>query len=123
MNDTSMDIILLVTRLLYAASLLGHAWRKVKDVGAFSERHGLPIFIGGAVTYAQFVAASMIALGLAFAWSTIVAAAITAMAALKLAFVNRVPFIGNGGANWDHALTHCLCGVLLLLSGPGKYAL
>ena len=54
-RSSAVDVALLLLRVFVGVAFVLHGWGKVRDVGGFSAANGVPVFLGAAAAYVQFV--------------------------------------------------------------------
>ena len=121
--EKSTDIALLILRLFFGLAMVyGHGWGKLmRFFGEDPLKFGDPIGIGPIpslvlVTFAEFLCALLLALGLFTRWSLIPLIIAMAVAA----------FIAHGGdpfPKMEKSLMYLAAYLALFLTGPGWYSL
>lgn len=120
----SPDLGLLVLRLGFALSLFGlHGWGKLTNFSNMGPNFADPWGLGGSFTlalavFAEVVCAGLVALGLFTRLSALVCV-INMLAAFVIVHGGRLAGQNNG----ELAFTYLLAFVVILIAGPGRFAL
>ncbi|MDB4928702.1 MAG: putative rane protein [Myxococcaceae bacterium] len=115
---------LLLLRLYAGAALMGHGWAKIQNPMHWMDR--APDAPPGVLQALAAVAEFFGGLGLIVGLLTPLAAfgvACTMIVAVHKHVSHGDPFVAHGGPSFEPALGYLATAVLLMLGGPGRYAL
>lgn len=112
----------LLLRVVVGCAFLFHGWPKVADPAAFAAQLHLPLIVGLAVAWVEFLGGALVLLGLL----TPVAAALVAFdmvgALLLVHFPHHDPFVNPAGRSFELAAVYLAVMVALLMLGPGAFS-
>ncbi len=118
--NTITSVALLILRIAFAGMLITHGWGKLTNFEAtaqgFSEMGGAPA--AALVVFAEFFCALGVVVGLLYRL-----ALIPMIINMSVAFfvAHQAKLVGEG--NGEMAFLYLVVFVVLILTGPGKYAL
>ncbi len=116
-----LGVALLLLRLMVGAGMVAHGYFKIIDIGAFADRHDLPLFLGAAAAISEFVGGMFILLGaLTPFWGLMIA--ITMTEAVRTHITRGDPFYQPGGPGYELALFYLTAIVVILILGPGRFS-
>ncbi len=118
-----MDLILLVVRFAFGVACIAHGWGKVTGNEGFRNKWKLSVPVAWAVALAQTLGGLLVIVGLAHGWANLALAICGAGITWKLIVDAKEPFTKPGQHSWDMGLMYPLLPLLLMATGPGRYAL
>ena len=118
-----LDLALLVVRVAFGAACIAHGWGKVTGIDGFAGKWKLPLPLAWAVAVTQTLGGALLIAGLAHGWAALALAICGAGITWKLIFDAKEPFMKPGQHSWDMGLMYTLLPLLLLATGPGRYAI
>lgn len=117
------DLVLLVVRVAFGLACIAHGWHKVQEIDGFAGKWRLSLPLAWTVALTQTVGGAMVAIGLGHGLASLALAICGLGITWKLIFEAGEPFVQPGGHSWDMGLLYTVLPLLLLATGPGRYAL
>lgn len=116
---------LLLVRLVVGAAFVLHGWPKIQHPLSWMSAAGMtpvPPFLQAVAAVVEFAGGILLILGLLtpVAALGIIAQMIGAFALVHVP--NRDPFVAPGGPSFELALVYLVLGILLLVTGPGRWS-
>jgi putative oxidoreductase len=121
-RSSAVDVALLLLRVCVGVAFVLHGWGKVRDVGGFSAEHGVPVFLGAAAAYVQFVGGLLLVGGLLTPLAALGICGTMVVATVMLVRAGE-SFINPGGHSWESAALYAVLMLCLMMLGAGRYSL
>jgi putative oxidoreductase len=118
----AVDVALLLLRIFVGVAFVLHGWGKVRDVGGFSAANGVPVFLGAAAAYVQFVGGLLLVVGLLTPLAALGIGGTMVVAVVMLVRAGE-SFINPGGHSWESAALYAVLMLCLMMLGAGRYSL
>jgi putative oxidoreductase len=117
------DLILLLVRVAFGLACIAHGWGKVTGIDGFAGKWKLSLPIAWAVAITQTLGGALLVVGLLHGWAALALAVCGAGITWKLIYDAKEPFMKPGQHSWDMGLMYTLLPLVLLATGPGRYAI
>jgi putative oxidoreductase len=114
---------LLILRAIVGLAFIFHGWPKVQDVAGFAGKAGVPVWLGAAAAYSEFLGGALLILGLMTPFAALMIGIVMATALTKVHLAAGDPFVSTSGPSFEQALVYLCAMVAFLLAGPGAYSL
>jgi putative oxidoreductase len=116
------DAALCVLRVFAGIAFIMHGWGKVTDVAGFSTAKGVPVILGAAAAYGQFIGGILLALGLLTPTAAVVIG-VTMVVAVVMLIRAGESFINPGGHSWESAALYAVLMACFAVLGAGRYSI
>ena len=119
----SVDLALLLLRVVFAACLFPHGWGKVHHIEDLDKYWNVPVPLAWVVAAVQIAGAATLALGLFTVPMALAVAVVHAVATWKLINMAGEPFVAPSRHSWSIGLLYTLIPLVIAIAGPGRYSL
>jgi putative oxidoreductase len=116
------DAALLALRLLAGPAFTLHGWGKVRDVPGFADANQVPVLLGGAAAYVQFLGGVLLLLGVLVPLAAL-GIGTTMLVAVFMLVQSGEPFINPGGHSWESAALYTVLMACFVATGGGRFSL
>jgi putative oxidoreductase len=120
--SAAADAALCVLRVFAGVAFIMHGWGKVIDVNGFAEAHHVPLVLGAAAAYVQFIGAMLLLVGL-FVPLAALGIGGTMVVAVATLIRDGEPFVNPGGHSWESAALYAVLMASFVVIGAGRYSL
>lgn len=116
------DIVLMMVRLLLFVTFIYEAWVKFKDIKGFSKSHSMPIVVSYFVATAELLAGISMLTGLLSDWAAIGIMVLMLGTTYMQLFTWKNSYWASK-SGWEYDLIQFVFAAIILVFGPGMYAL
>jgi putative oxidoreductase len=121
-RSSAVDVALFALRVFAGVAFVLHGWSKVTNVSGFAADQGVPVVLGAAAAYVQFIGRLLLVVGLLTPLAAIGIGVTMGVAVVMLVRAGE-SFINPGGHSWESAALYAVLMLCLMMLGAGRYAL
>ena len=121
-RSSAVDAALFALRVFAGVAFVLHGWGKVADVSGFATEQGVPVVLGAAAAYVQFIGGLLLVVGLLTPLAAF-GIGVTMVVAIVMLVRAGESFINPGGHSWESAALYVVVMLCLMMLGAGRYAL
>jgi putative oxidoreductase len=121
-RSSAVDAALLLLRVFAGVAFVLHGWGKVINVSGFAAEQGVPVVLGAAAAYVQFIGRLLLVVGLLTPLAAF-GIGVTMVVAVVMLVRSGESFINPGGHSWESAALYAVVMLCLMMLGAGRYAL
>lgn len=121
-RDALSDGMLTLLRLFAGIAFTLHGWGKVIDVSGFSAKEGVPVILGAAAAYIQFLGGILLVIGCLTPLAAL-GIGVTMVAAVIMLIRAGETFINPGGHSWESAAFYVVLMACFMVLGAGRFSL
>ena len=121
-RSSAVDVALLLLRVFAGVAFVLHGWGKVADVSGFAAEQGVPVVLGAAAAYVQFIGGLLLVVGLLTPLAAF-GIGVTMVVAVVMLVRAGESFINPGGHSWESAALYAVLMLCLMMLGAGRYSL
>lgn len=122
-QSLSVDLVLLLTRVVVGIAFILHGWGKIQNPFGWMQGGSLPGIIQALVAVAEFGGGIALILGILTTLAAFGLLCTMIGAALLHAVILGDPFVAKGGASYELAVIYLMISLLLMVLGPGRFSL
>jgi putative oxidoreductase len=120
-KSRAVDVALLLLRVFAGVAFVLHGWGKVADVSGFAAEQGVPVVLGAAAAYVQFIGGLLLVVGLLTPLAAF-GIGVTMVVAVVMLVRAGESFINPGGHSWESAALYAVLMLCLMMLGAGRYS-
>jgi putative oxidoreductase len=119
----SVDLALLVLRVVFGVCVLKHGWGKLSHIEDLVTIWKVPLPLAWTVTAIQIAGAFAMVLGFLTVPFALALAVVHLVATWKLITMANEPFVAPSRHSWSIGLIYTAMPLVLAIAGPGAYSL